>query len=183
MNNEIDKMIENMFINNPLMKFSVYTQIQFSTLKRIRELILVELDSLFYEDKNSLKIDGQKFNEIYGLFWLWILGAYEIVRTMCQRKSCFKEEVYDKLDIYKRKISAIRMPFAKQEIARTNKTISNEASISGIHQETKDLSFTIGDNIFYMRETMCDFIEIISSISIDDINRDLRDWVKEPSGR
>ena len=59
-------------------------------------------------------VDGD-FNLAYGRIWLWILGAYEVVRTMCQARICFSEEYLAKLTTFKTAMADIRIPFAKQE--------------------------------------------------------------------
>jgi hypothetical protein len=45
------------------------------------------------------------------LFWLWTLGAYEIVRTMCQAQSCFSERGLDvrrRSGVETRRVCAVR---------------------------------------------------------------------------
>jgi hypothetical protein len=89
--------IAEMLDRSPLIGFSVYTQFQFRTLSAVGREILDLLDSSMAEGS----ADAQALNRAYGMFWLWLLGAYEITRTMCQAKPCFTAELSTKLIAFK----------------------------------------------------------------------------------
>jgi hypothetical protein len=38
-------------------------------------------------------IDGSRIERAESLMWLWLLAAYEVVRTMHQAKQCFSDPV------------------------------------------------------------------------------------------
>ena len=151
---------------NPLINFSVYTNSQVELLIKLEG----NINKIIPNGK-----DGQILNDIYGSFWLWTLGAYEVVRTMAKAKSCFKPEVHERLICYKRKIAKIRIPFTKQEYQGKNKPIFNEASMSGMDIETGNMSFTI-DNVKYSSKAlMKEFRELMKSITSSDINQSHKD--------
>ena len=60
-------------------------------------------------------VDGRRVERVESLMWLWILGAYEVVRTMCQAKTCFSSQALDELSRLKKLLSVVRMPAAKME--------------------------------------------------------------------
>ena len=144
----------------PLINFSVYTNPQIE--------LLIKMESTINEMILNRR-DAQVLNDIYGSFWLWTLGAYEVVRTMAQAKSCFTPEVHDRLIGYKRKLAKIRIPFAKQEYQGRNQPIFNEASMSGMDIETGDMSFTIEDVKYSSRALMKEFHDLMASITDSDI--------------
>ena len=82
-------------LKHPLSRFSLYTDMQAATIIELGERILNDMDNgLFRETKGSEPkgVDGTVFNKVYGLFWIWVLGSYEVVRTMTQAKGCFSSE-------------------------------------------------------------------------------------------
>lgn len=49
------------------------------------------------------------------LMWLWTLGAYEVVRTMCQARACFSDRVHGELSDLKLELERVRVPNTKME--------------------------------------------------------------------
>jgi hypothetical protein len=146
----------------PLYDFSAYTGLQVEILNRTESDIIDMLENM-YKDANTI-------NNVYSLFWLWTLGAYEVVRTMTQAKSSFSATVHEKLLNYKRKISKIRIPFAKQEYqGKKGRPISNEASISGMDTAKGDMFFRVEGTEYSVRSLMEEFRTLMSSIKRSDI--------------
>ncbi len=76
--------------------------------------------------------------------WFWTLGAYEVVRTMCQAKICFSENFYEKILELKNDLAKARMPRAKMEKkGKKNMPVSSNRSPDGWDNTNKDL--LIGD--------------------------------------
>lgn len=144
----------------PLLDFSVYTNTQIERLNKLAS----EINGMMTQRR-----DAQVFSDIYGSFWLWVLGAYEVVRTMAQARSSFVPEVTQRLKDYKRKIANIRMPFAKQEYQGRNRPIFNEASMSGMNTQTGDMFFTIEGVQFSSMSLMKEFRDLMVSIKATDI--------------
>jgi hypothetical protein len=83
------EVIERFLYEKPLVIFSVYTTIQVDIINGIGNEILSDLDKIACEGRVSS-------TRLYGQFWLWVLGAYEVVRTMTNAmtgaSNCFSEE-------------------------------------------------------------------------------------------
>ena len=104
----------------PLMGFSHYLSGRVNVLLSITDEIVENLDAGFATDC----IDGCRVGRADLLMWLWILGAYEVVRTMCQAKTCFSENTLSKLQELKQSLSDVRMPAAKMEKRGKNKPVT-----------------------------------------------------------
>lgn len=154
MDDSIKKMIE----RSPLVQFSLYTSVQVQTLRNVGG----ELSGLS-KDWTDTITDSQR---VYDLFWLWVLGAYEVVRTMSQNKECFASHVQEKIAEQKRTLATIRMPFAKQELKGNSKPVYSEPSVVGVN---KSLEFLISGEIYNSTAVVEGFIEFVDSINPNDI--------------
>ena len=178
--NEQNKSVELMLNSYPLIGFSKYTHTQVKVLEKLGDDILEILDT----SMKGNEIKGEWY-PVYGKFWLWVLGAYEVVRTMTDTKTgahdCFSERVKLLLAPLKVHLAEIRMPFAKQQIKGKNQGISGETSIAVIDQLNSDFGFDIGDKRIFVRGLISEFQTVFSSISRSDVLNDLRD--AKPSSR
>lgn len=52
------------------------------------------------------------------LMWLWTIGAYEVVRTMCQAQGCFSAGFLRELSGLKVELERVRVPSTKMERVR-----------------------------------------------------------------
>jgi len=157
--------VKKMLNENPLIAFSLYTHIQVETIRDLGQQISEILDTAF---KPGVA-DGNSINHAYGLFWLWVLGSYEITRTMSQSASCFSNTLTKKLKNFKRKVSILRMPFAKQEYPKKQQPIKAEASIYGIDSQKGDLRFEVKGEVVSMRDFISEFELLFSNINRADI--------------
>src|SRR5687767_1566334 len=82
MNRQIDQLLS----KHPLLKFSLYTDVQVGLLRERGMEIIALLDDACGPDSSC---DADAMMRIYGCFWLWVLGSYEVVRTMDEARSCF----------------------------------------------------------------------------------------------
>jgi len=71
----------------PLMAFSHYLSGRINVLLDLADEILENLDQGF----SPAFVDYRRVARAESLMWLWICGAYEVVRTMCQAKGCFSD--------------------------------------------------------------------------------------------
>ncbi|WOB06868.1 hypothetical protein [Piscinibacter gummiphilus] len=157
----------------PLAKFSVYTQVQIQHLWKLANEIKQTLDAsvqdgIFYAGKEN------NLNRVYGDFWLWVLGAYEVVRTMSHYSTCFSESYSAEVVAFKKQIATLRMPFAKLQFQGSDKPINGEASIYSMDTEAKDLSFRIAEKIFSVRPLISEFERITKEVKLEDVLFDLR---------
>ena len=84
---------EEMVSREPLLAFSFALSTRNNQLATIADEILDNLDKGI--SKNL--IDSTYVTRAGISVWLWTLGAYEIVRTMCQAKTCFTSECLERL--------------------------------------------------------------------------------------
>jgi len=103
---------------------------------------------------------------VYDLFWLWVLGAYEVVRTMSQNEECFASPVQEKIVEQKRILATIRMPFAKQELKGSRKPVYSEPSVVAVN---KSIEFLISGKTYNSTTVVESFLSFIDSIKPDDV--------------
>jgi hypothetical protein len=84
-------------------------------------------------------VDGSRIDRAESLMWLWTLGAYEVVRTMCQAKSCFSSKALGQLTQLKKTLAAVRMPAAKMEKAGKKAPVTSNRSPVGWDVSNRDL--------------------------------------------
>ena len=150
----------------PLISFSLYSHIQSALLTKRADYLMVDLDLSF----SPQGVDGQLFDKIYGEFWLWILGAYECTRTMCQHKHCFSPAAAERLLAFKKSICRIRVPFAKQELQGKNGVyVRHELSVSDVDSNRRDFAFDVSGKQVWMRTVLQDFLYLVASISAEDV--------------
>jgi hypothetical protein len=169
-------------VKRPLVRFSVYTDIQAATIVGLGEQILNEMDNgLIREPKGSEPkgVDGTVFNKVNGLFWIWVLGSYEVVRTMTQAKGCFSSNCSQNLQKLKKTLSLLRIPFAKQELPGKKKTpVAAEPSISSVQISPPDLEFKIDETVLSIRAVIQQFRNVFDSITPEDVLADHRTLYK-----
>lgn len=169
----IDPVIVKHFTEHPLSAFSLYTEVQFRVLKEVGKNVIDSLDNAFkdshLEGETLHGFDPNEINKAYGLFWLWVLGAFELIRTMSGANKCFKSVLLVKLVKLKKHLAIIRMPFSKQQPRGRKEPIKGEASICNIDGEKRDICFCAEGSQFWVREEIRSFEALIEAINIDDI--------------
>jgi hypothetical protein len=106
------------------------------------------------------------FQRTYSLFWLWILGAYEVTRVMDQHKDCFASHLQIKITTPKRLLAEIRMPFAKQELRGNSQPVCSELSVTDMNN---GLNFDIRGSNHNSTTIIEDFLKFVDSITPKDI--------------
>lgn len=167
------KTIDELYRKNPLLAFSVYTHMQAEITRGLGRDVLATLDNaiaLSAQEGATTTADGSGINRAYGQFWLWVLAAYEVVRTMSQASGCFSKRLAERLVEFKRHIAGLRIPFAKQEYAQGgDHPIGSEASIAGINGNTCDMSFTVRGVTYSVRGLVSEFDNLMQGIRPDDV--------------
>lgn len=166
---EDDDYLRRLMQETPLVRFSVYTYSQVEILLDLAEQIEAHLNASISEGKV-----GREWREAYSKFWLWVLGVYEVVRTMSQAQVCFSERLAAELLKFKRRMAQIRMPFAKQELKGRSEPIGLENSIVGFNFETRDILFEVEGEPLGMRQFITEFRNLIEGISPKDVLSDHR---------
>jgi hypothetical protein len=150
----------------PLIAFSHYLCGRVSVLVSVADEIVDNLDEGFGVNF----VDGGKVTRAETLMWLWVLGAYEVVRTMCQAKNCFSQTTVDQLQQLKKRLSIVRMPAAKMEKAGARVPVSSDRSPSGWDAAHKDLLVNDPDSADVSARTLlADFDRVFSAIRPEDI--------------
>ncbi|MBL1435795.1 MAG: hypothetical protein COB08_006300 [Rhodobacteraceae bacterium] len=154
----MDDSIRKMIDENPLLSFSLYTSAQVQTLRNVGEELIGSS-----ENWTDTITDLQR---VYDFFWLWVLGAYEVVRTMSQNKECFSTSVREQIVEQKRALATIRMPFAKQELKGNGKPVYSELSVKGIN---KGMVFVISGETYNSTTVVESFLGFIDGIKTGDV--------------
>ena len=150
----------------PLEKFSFYSKLQSDFLNRYSKEIFNDLEAAMRVDST---VDCTDFNNIWGKIWLWILGSYEIVRTMDQYKSCFSERLHPLIKETKSTLADLRIPMAKQEKRGNKKGTVSEPSVASIDNENKDFGYEVNGKILYFREIVHLYNQLIEELSDQDV--------------
>jgi hypothetical protein len=163
----IDPTWEQIVERDPLMAFSNYLSGRVHVLLAVADEIVENLDRGFSEER----VNGGQVVRAESLMWLWILGAYEVVRSMCQAKTCFSEKAFDELSRLKKALSVVRMPAAKMEKPGRKEPVTSNRSPSGWDFAKRDLLVNDPDagSDIYARSILAEFDRVFSSIKKDDV--------------
>jgi hypothetical protein len=163
---------EEFITQNPIACFSIYTHAQADAVIEMGVSIKEQFDTMI-QDGNVVDMSN---GDPYGKVWLWVVGAFEVVRTMSDPKwkASWSEDKYLQILEYKKRIADLRVPFAKQEY-RSDKAINHENSIYEIDFEGKSYLYKIKEKVFNVRDEINHFEGLINDIQLDDVLHDLRD--------
>lgn len=149
----------------PLLAFSFYLSSRVLQLLSLAVEINDDLDKGF--DANA--VDGTQIGRTSTMMWLWTLGAYEMVRTMCQAKTCFSSEAMVQLEELKRHLASVRMPDAKMEKPGRKVSVSSNRSPDGWDFEKKDLLLGDPEAPISARFLLGEFDRVMSAIKKTDV--------------
>jgi hypothetical protein len=161
----IDPTEEKELSREPLLAFSFYLSSRVLQLLLLTDEIIGDLDRGFGVNP----IDGERIGHASVTIWLWTLGAYEIVRTMCQAKSCFSPEAVAQLEELKRNLASARMPDAKMEKPGRKVPVDSDRSPDGWDFGKADL--LLGDPLSPVsaRFLLTEFDRVMSTIKRTDV--------------
>lgn len=151
----------------PLLLFSVYSQIQADNLIEIGQDISNRISKIL---RKKGTVD-KGFNKAYGYLSLWIFGAYEMVRTLDQGKARFTKDTQTEINQFKKKISELRVPLAKQELAGNKGGVTYEASVMDVDFDKKDFTFTVKGQDYHFKELFKEYKNLINSINEDSFEK------------
>lgn len=131
-------------------------------------------DSLFLSAPGETdQIDARSFIRAQDLFWFWVLGAFEVVRTMSTGKNCFSERIAEQLKTLRTELALVRAPFAKQRFAGERTLSSFALSVVRFDRDPNSLVFRIKDVEVSGRKMIERFEEVVTGISLDDVKNRL----------
>jgi hypothetical protein len=96
----------------PLARFSAYLAGRDAALRAVAAEIVAHLDACGDDEATARSPSRARASD---LMWLWTLGAYEVVRTMCQAQACFAARVHRPLAALKAELERVRVPNTKLE--------------------------------------------------------------------
>jgi hypothetical protein len=151
---------------DPIIAFSHYLSGRVHVLLDVADEIVKNLDQGFLDES----VNGDRVAHAELLMWLWTLGAYEVVRIICQAKGCFSEKTLDQLTQLKKTLSSVRMPAAKMEKAGKKVPVSSNRSPSGWDIANRDLFVNDPESTnVSARFLLQEFDRVFSSITKDDV--------------
>ena len=152
---------------DPLIAFSHYLSGRVSVLCSFAEEIIENLDQGF----SGECVDGGRIGRADSLMWLWLLGAYEVVRTMHQAKECFSERLVRDVGALKKTLATVRMPAAKMEKPGKKAAVTSNRSPTGWSVENRDLLVNDPEESpdISARWILSEFDRVFSSITRGDV--------------
>lgn len=166
----------------PLLRFSIYTEIEKRAVIKAGHEVLESLDRGRNQDG---VLDGAHIEDAYGRFFLWLCAAFEIGRTMREAKNCFSPRIGREIIQLMIPLEELRIPFAKQQMPAKGKVgrdvaIQAECSIGGFGTSEPDLQFQVNTSILSARALIEAFENVFTSIESADVLNDLRKTLKPP---
>lgn len=149
----------------PLLAFSFALSTRHNQLADIADEILDNLD----KGMSSKFIDMRYVTRAGILTWLWTLGAYEIVRTMCQAKECFAPNCHSELQELKKRLAKVRMPDSKMEKQGKKEPVNSNRSPWCEMPETKDLLIGDPEEPDYARQIIDKYFTVVNSIKRNQV--------------
>lgn len=151
----------------PLMVFSHYLCGRVNVLCSFADEILENLDKGF----SVQPVNGELVERAESLMWFWLLGAYEIVRTMHQAKVCFSETLVQDLSSLKTTLATVRIPAAKMEKRGKKVAVTSNRSPFGWEFNNRDLLVNDPEESpdISARWILSEFDRVFSSITTSDV--------------
>lgn len=157
---------DEMVAHDPLIAFSWYLSGRKNCVLELGNEILTDVDGAF----SGSTIVGGRLDRAEMLMWFWVLGAYEVIRTMCQAKACFTPDLLAQLDSLKKELAKARMPAAKMEQPSQRRSVTSNRSPAAWDLPNRDL--LIGDprtEMLSTRQLLKRFEEVVSGITRGDV--------------
>lgn len=136
---------------------------------------------LIVEDDRYLKLpqasrdtieESMKLTERFTLSYLWVLGTYELVRTLTQRcrenGNLLGENLVQEIIKLKQDIERLRIPLAKMEPSRRHRKTDAPIAYPTIHNEF-GISWRVSQNTYITRREISDnFLSLLEQIRQSD---------------
>ncbi|WP_437611100.1 hypothetical protein WMF20_04820 [Sorangium sp. So ce834] len=160
-----------MSTRHPLAAFSFYLSGRHQVLLSISREILAGLDACASSEG---AFPHEARTRASDLMWLWTLGAYEVVRTMCQASRCFSERFARAISHLKADLERVRVPNTKLERIKYNRRdrpipVSSDRGPDIWDDASKDL--LVGDpaDAVSCRMLLRSYESVMSSLTLDDV--------------
>jgi hypothetical protein len=163
----VNPRLEQIVEREPLIAFSHYLSGRVNVLFSFADEIIENLDKGF----SGQCVDGGRVTRAESLMWFWLLGAYEVVRTMHQAKGCFSKRLIQDLSGLKKTLATVRMPAAKMEKPGKRAAVTSNRSPTGWDVESRDLLVNDPEEspVISARGVLSEFDRVFSSITKSDV--------------
>lgn len=137
---------------------------------------LIAEDAGFLKDF-EIKINNLEANDLLNdritISYLWVLGAYESIRTICQRirenENLVSSDIAEKFNNLKRKFNRLRVPLAKMEPASTHRATDSHIAYPGININL-GIAWQVAEKTLISRRELSDeFLEVLEAARVDQI--------------
>lgn len=155
---------EEIIENEPLIVFSYYLSEKNNLLLDLSDKILENLDKGF-----GSEIYTEFIGKASSMTWFWTLGAYEVIRTICQAKGCFSDTFIESANKLKEQLAIVRMPSAKMEVKGKNIPVNSNRSPDGWDIDKKDLLIGDPENSKSARQLIEQYDKTLCSLQPNDI--------------
>ncbi len=154
-----------------LMRFEPHMMPLVQQLGRL-DVRLILADATWIETtrkKNANPNDGDALHEHITQSYLWVLGAYEVVRTLWEMMKDGKDnvpaDVVDHFQRVKKRFARVRMPLAKMQPA-SGFSEDSHVAYPGLHQEYGVAWQLNGTTILSRRELSDAFLEALEAARV-----------------
>lgn len=157
-----------MSTQHPLAAFSYYLSGRHSVLLSVAEEIVKNLDAA---DGSSASGPRARASD---LMWLWTLGAYEVVRTMCQARACFSDRFYKAIADLKLELERVRVPSTKMEKIKYDRRdrsvpVGSQREADTWDEARKDLRVGDPADTVSARRLLAEYVRVMSSLTADEV--------------
>lgn len=155
----------------PLVKFSRYLAGRHRVLLGIAAEIRDHLDACGPDEAHARSKSRARASD---LMWLWTLGAYEVVRTMCQAPMCFAPTVMREVSALKAELERVRVPNTKMEKVKYDRRersvpVPSERPAEVWVAARKDILVGDPDALVSARRLLARYAEVLGSLRAEDV--------------
>jgi hypothetical protein len=152
---------------DPLISFSRYLAGRNAVLLAMAREILGLLDAC---DSGEAPARGRASD----LMWLWTLGAYEVVRTMCQARVCFSARFFRAAAELKLDLERVRVPSTKMERIKYNRRdrsipVASEREADLWDWQNRDLRVGDPADAVSARMLLAEYAAVMSTLTAEDV--------------
>lgn len=162
----IDPTWNEMVEREPLLLFSFYLSGRNNILLELSDEIIENLDKAF---STSSILQHEFIDKASTLIWLWTLGAYEVIRTICQAEKCFSPSFIETAKQLKKQLAFVRMPNAKMEEVGKKKPVNSDRSPDGLDVDNKDLLIGDPESPVSARALINTYNQTMTSLTKNDV--------------
>lgn len=143
-------------------KYEPYMQILAGQLGKL-DIELIELGNRHKPGSNYNVEILSEFDKYMTLSYLWVLGAYEVVRTLTQRLKEQSHSCFNRVNDFKKILERVRIPLAKMEPARAH---PEDWSIAWPTNTLRGLGWRVNDRDVVLRIDLSDeFLKVLAGLS------------------